>query len=148
MIIDSLKNSAIYEGINPYFKEAFDYLKKMDFNNLTASKTKVNGDALIVNISETQLKTKENARLEIHDKYIDIQIPVSGPETFGWKERDLCNDVTVPFNTEKDIEYYGDIPSTLFTLLPGEFVIFFPEDAHAPLIGEGPITKIIVKVLA
>jgi beta-galactosidase beta subunit len=29
---------------------------------------------------------------------------------------------------------------------PGEFVIFSPEDGHAPLIGEGATKKIILKV--
>ena len=34
----------------------------------------------------------------------------------------------------------------VFTLSPGEFVIFFPEDAHAPCIGEGVIRKMVAKV--
>ena len=29
---------------------------------------------------------------------------------------------------------------------PGEFVIFFPEDAHAPCIGNGKMKKMVVKV--
>ena len=33
------------------------------------------------------------------------------------------------------------------TLVPGEFIIFSPEDGHAPLIGEGEIKKIIIKVV-
>jgi biofilm protein TabA len=29
---------------------------------------------------------------------------------------------------------------------PGTFAIFFPEDAHAPMAGEGLIHKVVVKV--
>lgn len=147
MIIDSLKNSARYERLNPYFEQAFEYLKTLDFKKLEAGKTILTPDALFVNVSNTKLKTKEDARLEVHNKYIDIQIPVSGPESFGWKERRNCNEVSSPYNTEKDIEFFSDAPSTYFTLLPDEFVIFFPEDAHAPCVGEGDMQKIIVKVL-
>ena len=43
-------------------------------------------------------------------------------------------------------EFFNDAPSTYFTILPGEFAIFFPGDGHAPLIGEGETKKIIIKV--
>ncbi len=146
MIIDSLKNSARIESLNPYFKQAFDYLKSLDFAKLEAGKTELNGDALFVMVNDTNLKTKEASKLEVHNKYIDIQIPVSCAESFGWKDRVKCESVSAPFNEEKDIEFYDDAPTTYFTLRPGEFAIFFPEDGHAPCVGEGPIRKIIVKV--
>ena len=36
---------------------------------------------------------------------------------------------------------------TYLTIRPGEFVIVWPEDAHAPIIGEGTLRKLIAKVL-
>jgi YhcH/YjgK/YiaL family protein len=147
MIIDSLENSALYEQINPHFKQAFDYIKSLDFSKTEPSKVILKEDTLIVNINESKLKTPSDAGLEIHNKYIDIQVPLSCEESFGWKRRSECKDITIPFNSEKDIEFYGDIPTTYFTLHPGEFAVFFPEDAHAPCIGEGNIKKIIVKVI-
>ena len=148
MIIDSLANSAQYEQLNPYFKQAFDYIKSLDFSKIEPGKVVLDDDALIVNINESKLKSPADAKLEVHNKYIDIQIPLSCKETFGWKQRNECKDVTVPFNLEKDIEFYGDTPTTYFTLLPEEFVIFFPEDGHAPCVGEGDVKKIIIKVAA
>lgn len=146
MIIDSLKNSALIEGLNPYFKQAFDFLKSADLKNLEPGKMELSGNALFLMINDLNLKTKDDAKLEVHNKYIDIQVPVSCAESFGWKNRAECKTVAIPFNEEKDVEFYGDIPTTYFTLQPGEFVIFFPEDGHAPSVGEGPIRKIIVKV--
>ena len=147
MIIDSLKNSAKYEHMNPYFKQAFEYIKSLDFSKLEAGKTELAETALFVMVSDTKLKEKQNAKLETHNKYIDIQVPVSCVESFGWKDRSLCKDVTAPYNPEKDIEFYGDEPDTYFNLQPKDFAIFFPEDAHAPCVGEGDIRKIIVKVI-
>ncbi len=146
MIIDSIENSTLYEQINPYFKQAFDYIKGLDFSFEESGKTVLIDDVLILNINESKLKATTDAKLEAHNKYIDIQLPLSCAETFGWKRRSKCNNVDVPFNVEKDIEFYSDFPSTCFTICPGEFVIFFPEDAHAPCIGDGEIRKIIVKV--
>ncbi|MDR1370340.1 MAG: YhcH/YjgK/YiaL family protein [Dysgonamonadaceae bacterium] len=147
MIIDSLKNSAQYEQLNPYFRQAFDYIKSLDFSKIEPDKVVLKDDDLIVNINASKLKSSIDAKLEVHNKYIDIQVPVSCEETFGWKQRCECKDVAVPFDPEKDIEFYGDSPTTYFTLCPGEFVIFFPEDGHAPCVGEGDIKKIIVKVI-
>ena len=32
------------------------------------------------------------------------------------------------------------------TVRPGEFLIVYPEDAHAPIIGRGKLRKLIAKV--
>jgi YhcH/YjgK/YiaL family protein len=147
MIIDSLKNSARYEQINPYFKQAFDFLKKEPLSQLATGKTVLQEGKLFLTVNDTRLKNAADAKLEVHNKYIDIQIPVSVSESFGWKSRAACQTVATPYNPEKDIEFYADLPATYFTLQPDEFVIFFPEDGHAPCIGSGDIRKIIVKVI-
>ncbi|MDE6624595.1 MAG: YhcH/YjgK/YiaL family protein, partial [Alistipes sp.] len=50
------------------------------------------------------------------------------------------------FNAEKDIQFFEDVPQTYYTLRPGQFTILFPEDGHAPMVGEGVVRKIIFKV--
>ena len=37
-------------------------------------------------------------------------------------------------------------PDMFFQLTNGQFAIFFPEDVHAPMIGEGNIKKMVIKV--
>ena len=46
------------------------------------------------------------------------------------------------YNPEKDVRYFHDAADTYFQLTDGQFAIFFPEDVHAPMIGEGVIRKI------
>ena len=50
------------------------------------------------------------------------------------------------FLTEKDIQFFDDVPQTYYTLCPGQFTVLFPEDGHAPMVGEGIVRKIIFKV--
>ena len=38
------------------------------------------------------------------------------------------------------------MPDNYVTVLPGEFVVFFPDDAHAPMIGTGVVHKVVIKV--
>ena len=63
-----------------------------------------------------------------------------------WKERAELEKPSEPFNREKDAQHYDDAPDTSFVVKPGQFAIFFPEDAHAGCIGEGKILKLVIKV--
>jgi len=146
MILDKLENSGMYEQLHPLFKEAFDYLKSIDFSNAEVGKIELKGKDLFVTVSDSNLKTVDNAKLEAHNKYIDIQIPLSKAETFGWKARKDLSDAIEDFNEEKDIQLFNDKYETRITVLPGDFLIFFPGDGHAPCIGEGQIRKVVVKI--
>jgi beta-galactosidase beta subunit len=39
-----------------------------------------------------------------------------------------------------------DSPEMYFGMEPGQFAILYPEDVHSPMIGEGSIKKMVVKV--
>jgi YhcH/YjgK/YiaL family protein len=52
------------------------------------------------------------------------------------------------YDPGRDIEFFTDRPDVWIPVKPGQFVVFFPEDAHAPLVGAGEIHKIVVKVAA
>lgn len=146
MILDKLENSGKYEHLHPLFKQAFDYLKSIDFSKAEPTKTELKGKDLFVMVSDSDLRAADKAKPETHNKYIDIQLPISRPETFGWKAR---QDLTQPignFDEEKDIQFFDDKVETQITVLPGNFLIFFPEDGHAPCIGEGQVRKVVVKI--
>lgn len=147
MILDSLNNSAAYESLHPLFKQAFDYLKTADFLRAEPGKTVLAENKLIVNIADICGKPKTEAAIETHNKYIDIQMPVIGVEKIGWKAGSELNEVSKPYDEENDITFYVDRPTTFTKIYPGQFAIYFPEDGHAPGIGEGAIKKVIVKVL-
>jgi YhcH/YjgK/YiaL family protein len=50
------------------------------------------------------------------------------------------------YSAERDIEFYSEQSTTWVDLRRGDFAIFFPTDAHAPLAGSGPLRKAIAKV--
>ena len=96
---------------------------------------------------ERELKKKGDAKLEVHNEYIDIQVLVSGrEESFGWSDRKALKEPVGEFDAQKDIQFFDDEPQTYYTLRPGQFTVLFPEDGHAPMVGEGTVRKIIVKV--
>lgn len=148
MILDSLKNSAAYYALSPRIQQAFELFAAKDWTTAEAGVHELDGRTIFANVQVRGLKTKPEAKLEVHDKYIDIQILISGAEeAFGWADRSTLTQPKEAFNAEKDIQFFDDEPQTYYTMRPGQFTILMPEDAHAPLVGEGEIRKVILKVL-
>lgn len=146
MILDSLENSSRIENLHPLFKQAFDYLKSTDFSKVEDGKIELNGERLTVSIASLFGKDKEEAAIETHKKYIDIQAPLLGVEKIGWKAGTALQEESVPYNEANDITFYVDRPTAYTKIYPGQFVVYFPEDGHAPGIGQGSIRKVVVKV--
>lgn len=146
MIIDTLDNLVKYESLNPLFKEVVAFLKKNDLNSLPEGKQQIVGSDLFVNVQMAKGKTPDEAVIETHRRMIDIQIPIDGPETYGYTP--LCNLPDADYNDEKDITKYGDLMAESYIdCQPGMFAIFFPQDGHAPCISMMPqIKKAIFKV--
>lgn len=148
MVIDTLDNLSKYESLNPLFKDVVEFLKNNDLNALEEGKHQIKGGDLFLNITTANGKTPEEAVMETHNKMIDIQIPLSVPETYGYSP--ACTLPVTEYNEAKDITKIPDVVADCYvTCRPGMFAIFFPQDGHAPCISEEPaIKKAIFKVLA
>jgi YhcH/YjgK/YiaL family protein len=64
----------------------------------------------------------------------------------GWKPAAACVKSVADYNPEKDIQFFTDTTDTWINTPTGSFCIFFPEDAHAPLVSEKEIHKAVIKV--
>ena len=88
MIFDSLKNSALYYSLNPRLEKAFGFIASTDWEKMEPGIHELDGKDIYVNVMDTELKKPADAKLEIHNAYLDIQVLVRGErETFGWSER-------------------------------------------------------------
>ena len=147
MIVDAIKNAELYYSLSPRIRQAFDWLAATDVKALSAGRHDIDGDNLFVNVMDVELKPREAAALEVHDRYIDIQIMVGTAEEYGWSERCNCHSPREEFNRERDVQFFTDTPQTFFSLNEQQFAIFFPEDAHSPMLGKGSVRKLIFKLL-
>ena len=148
MIIDKVENLEKYASINPLFPKVVEFLKANDLNQIEPGKYEIEGKDLFVNIQMAKGKTPAEAVIETHNRMIDIQIPLSDAETFGYTQRDQLPDAE--YNAEKDITKIPDLAADSYlTCQPGMMAIFFPQDGHAPCIAGVPeIKKAIFKVKA
>jgi len=147
MILDALSNCSAYANAHPRFQKAFAFLISQPLATLPCGRYDIDGDEIYAMIQEPSLRPQEAAKLESHRKYIDIQYVISGDETMGWSPVEGCGKVT-DFDTKKDCGFFSDKPMAWFPVRPGCFALFYPQDAHAPCVGEGTCRKVVIKVLA
>ena len=146
MILDSLENLKTYEALNPNFAKAIEFIQGCDMQNLPLGRNEICGDLVYANVMEVQPKTKEEAKVEIHRRYIDIQIPISGDEVMGYTPLD---ELPEPAYVEADdAALYGTelAARDYFNVKNNQFVIFFPQDGQAPAITSVVLKKVVIKV--
>jgi len=145
MITDTLDNLGKYAAVNPLFADVVAFIESHDLAAMEDGKYPIKGTDLFVNIQTAHGKKPEEAAFETHRRMIDIQIPLSAPEAYGYMP--LGDLPEMPYNEEKDVTKYQGIEArTTVCCRPGEFAVFFPQDGHQPCIGEGDIKKAIFKV--
>ena len=150
-IVAKISDAAKYERLNPHFGKVFKFLCRPDLADLKPGRYEIDGENCWAMIQDANLTPFERGeiKVEAHRKYIDIQSPITGPETFGLFLMDDAHRA-LPFNEAKDVVFFYAVTRPM-TLNPGEFAIFFPPDgAHAPghCTGIGrSIRKLVIKVL-
>jgi YhcH/YjgK/YiaL family protein len=149
MVVDNLKNFEHYVNLHPLFARFWDFCKEHNLAELEEGKIELQGSDLVVNVQHPASKDRFSARLETHNKFIDIQIPLTHNEEMGYTPAVYfeSDSVDVPYDAEKDITFFKGVADDYITIRPGMFAIFFPQDGHAPCIMEEEgAKKIVVKV--
>ncbi|MBI3480379.1 MAG: YhcH/YjgK/YiaL family protein [Nitrosomonadales bacterium] len=146
MILSSLSQASRYAALHPLFPKAFDYIRATELYALAPGRYPILGEELFVIVERAPGKPWEHAKLEAHRRYIDIQLVLEGDERMGWKPLADCYNPLGEHSVEKDIRFFDDAPASWVAVPPDHFCIFFPEDAHAPLVGTGAIRKAVFKI--
>ncbi|HBF15840.1 MAG TPA: YhcH/YjgK/YiaL family protein [Clostridiales bacterium] len=153
MVTDSLENLEHYASLHPRFPRAFAYLRALLASDAPDGKHVLAGtdtpEEIFVNICTVDAGPHETAVAESHEKYIDVQVILSGDEL-------MFSPAFVPPVTEesaeKDYRLYAPVAlndCTRLCVSAAHFAIFFPAELHAPCHALSPsrIRKAIVKVL-
>lgn len=146
MILDVLDNADRYLTLNKGFKTAFSFLMRSDLQKLAPGRHEVANDRVFSLVEDAPGRKREHAELESHEKYIDIQLVISGTDMMGWKRKATCTQVSKEYNPGKDIGFFRDTPDVWLPVSAGMYAIFFPEDAHMPMISDGHLRKVIMKI--
>lgn len=138
-----------------YFKnkdrwnKAFNFLKSNDLSKLEIKRYNIDGDNLYATANEYITKNEEDAKYEAHRQYIDIQYVINGIEEMGLAPLSSLKEVTVKYDTSKDVGFMTVNNFEKYNATPDRFFIFFPDDIHRPGVKVGQnslLKKIVIKV--
>ena len=146
MILATLNESDRYRALHPLFARAFAYLRETDLMVLEPGVHAVQGEQIFAIAEACIGRTRAEAQLECHRRYIDIQLVLEGIDEMGWKSLAECIEPATEYDAVRDIRFFNDKPSSWIATPSGSFCLFFPDDAHAPLVSSELIRKVVVKI--
>ncbi len=150
MIFDRLSNCEQYYSLNEKFKKAFEFLKNTDLVNLDEGSYEIDGKNIYANVQSVDLKPVEEKKWEVHRKYIDIQYVITQKEKMGYGILEDFKTIIEKYDDNRDVEFLDGEKFNFVDVNCGYFVIFYPNDVHAPMLRVDKaekIKKVIVKIL-
>lgn len=147
MIVDDLRNKDLYLKLGEKFKQAFDILQKAK-NEDPNGKIYVN-EEIYYFVQEYHGKEKNEARMEAHKNYLDIQYIVSGEEIIDYMPINETTAIEIEYNANKDIIFLKGEGNPIH-MKENMFMLLFPEDAHGPgiRVNDNLIKKVVIKIKA
>ncbi len=146
MIFATVANADRYAALHILFPRAIKFMRDTNMLVLEPGIYPIVGDDLFAIVENVDGRSRADAQLECHRRYIDIQLVLEGTDEMGWKALADCHNPVSDYSAEKDIQFFHDAPATWIATPPGAFCIFFPDDAHAPLVSTGNIRKVVFKI--
>ncbi|MFA7636746.1 MAG: YhcH/YjgK/YiaL family protein [Monoglobales bacterium] len=148
MIFDNIKNAEKYCSLNPEFRKVFEHIKECVEKNTPPSRYEFGGMKVLIQEYDTFIR--EDNDYECHKEVVDIQFIQKGQEEIRYCDPARM-ELVRPYNADIDCAVYkGPEKYVKLYLTDGDFVCFFPGEAHYPSVavdGKPSRTrKIVIKV--
>lgn len=130
MIYDKLANIGRYKGMGKNLDTAIDYILHSDLSSLPLGRTELDGDNVYINVMEATAGPLETRGYEIHKKYMDIQIDLSGTEIIHTGDMGAMS-----IDSYDDASDFGTVQCpdlASCTIGPGNFILCMAEEPHKP----------------
>ena len=133
MIIDSISCAERYHGLYLGIDRVLEAVKEYTPENYPGGRIPLDGENIYLNLLEYDTHSPAEGMTEAHRAYIDVMYMVEGTEVIYVKPVDRLKHVTKEYDPAieallADIDEDG----CEIRLEQGDFIILFPEDAHAP----------------
>lgn len=150
MIYSSVNSTFDLQNYPKVIKEAVEFLKDTNFEEYKPGEYEIRNRDVFFQVHDIMTKEINQAKPEVHRKYLDIQFLFKGKERIGVVDDTGDNEVAEDLLIERDLLFYKEVSDVTFiTMKEGDFCVFFPSDVHLPGCernGKSMIRKIVYKV--
>jgi len=133
MVFDKIENLGMYISADKMAKLAPVIAKLTP--DCEEGTYEVDGDNIYIKAMSYTAIDPEECKIEAHDKYIDVQVTITGCEGISVFERDAL-EVSVPYDPSKDmlkLKADSNVPALAkVAVKSGYFAMLWPWEAHRP----------------
>lgn len=147
MLLGDLSRADYAKSLPPVFARLCEKLKNLDLVNLPLGWQDLE-EGVRMNVMEFETSPAEEKKAEMHRKFIDIQLLISGEEMieYGLSEPDLS--LYDEYRDEDDCQLTDKIEhKNELILQPNMFAIFLPYEPHKPGNAVGGQNKLLKKLV-
>lgn len=147
MLLGDLSRADYAKSLPPVFARLCEKLKNLDLVNLPLGWQDLE-EGVRMNMMEFETSPAEEKKAEMHRKFIDIQLLISGEEMieYGLSEPDLA--LYDEYRDEDDYQLTDKIEhKNELILQPNMFAIFLPYEPHKPGNAVGGQNKLLKKLV-
>ena len=150
MFIGDLTKQDYKLGLPKAIGEALDYLKTIELTTLSVGRHDIT-DQIYMNVMELDTSAAESKKAEIHRKYLDIQVLISGKEAIQCSPVYPDLSLYTEYHEQDDYQLTADIAAkNEIVLQPKMFAIFLPYEPHKPCCNVDQqvqhLKKLVVKI--
>lgn len=136
-------------GLSPVLLQAVRLALKMQPQQCELGRYDLQGDDIYMNVMRFATQPAQSKQVELHEKFIDIQILLEGEETIYYGVAGSACECEA-WHKEDDYQLCATIAGQQqVALKPGMFAIFFPGEPHKPGVQgaqSAEIKKTVIKV--
>lgn len=152
MFLGDLTRDDYVRGLPAVIAEICERLKSMDLQKLEVGRHELT-EEIFMNVMAPDTEPASSRKAEMHRRYIDIQLLISGSETMEYSI--AYPDPADYTSYSEDDDYQLTLTSDLadkntLTLRPKQFVVFLPYEPHKPCCNVNgevvSLKKLVVKV--
>lgn len=151
MILGNINQITQIEYLTRYnkdIKDAFEFIRKIHLTELKKGKNQIPGSDIFAIYLDYETSENGPTIWEAHKKYLDIQYIFQGTEKISHANINNLS-VTKEYDASADVVLGICHDCKTIELHTGDYVMFFPEEAHMPGISNNEdinVKKLVVKV--
>jgi len=156
MFVGNLNVPASFKHIlqGPTWRKALDWLREFEPANRADGEYEIQGRNMYAIVMTYLTKTRDEARPELHHKFIDLQFIVEGREIIEYELLTGVVDLNpnTDYDEDKDVIFYPrPFESRSIPMITGSIAVFTPSfDIHMPGLnfstGGKKVRKVVVKI--
>lgn len=149
MLFGDLTRDDFAHSLPPVLAHFCHKVNSLDLANLPLGQQELE-DGIKMNVMEFTTAAAETKQAELHRKFIDIQVLISGEEAIEYSVTEPNLALYTEYNEQDDYQLTPEVEhKNVVVLRPKMFAIFLPNEPHKPGVsvsGDKVLKKLVVKV--